>query len=44
MVSSMVGAMMLSRAVSDRALSDRILDVGRRAIGGAVARAGSGDD
>jgi TetR/AcrR family transcriptional repressor of nem operon len=44
MVSSMIGAMMLSRAVSDRALSDRILDVGRRAIGAAVARAGSGDD
>jgi TetR/AcrR family transcriptional repressor of nem operon len=44
MVSSMIGAMMLSRAVSDRALSDRILDVGRRAIGAAVARAGSDDD
>lgn len=42
MVASMVGAMMLSRAVSDRSLSDRILDVGRRAIGGAVERAGSG--
>jgi TetR/AcrR family transcriptional regulator, transcriptional repressor for nem operon len=40
MVASMVGAMMLARAVSDRALSDRILDVGRRAIGGAVAQAG----
>ena len=40
MLASMVGAMMLSRAVSDRALSDRILDVGRRAIGDAVARAG----
>jgi TetR/AcrR family transcriptional repressor of nem operon len=40
LVASMVGAMMLARAVSDRALSDRILDVGRRAIEGAVARAG----
>jgi TetR/AcrR family transcriptional repressor of nem operon len=40
LVASMVGAMMLARAVSDRALSDRILDVGRRAIGGAVAQAG----
>jgi TetR/AcrR family transcriptional repressor of nem operon len=44
MVASMVGAMMLSRAVSDRALSDRILDVGRRSIGGAVAQAGRGQD
>jgi TetR/AcrR family transcriptional regulator, transcriptional repressor for nem operon len=44
MVASMVGAMMLSRAVSDRALSDRILDVGRRAIGAAVSRAGQSDD
>ena len=44
MVASMVGAMMLSRAVSDRALSDRILDVGRRAIGGAVAQAGQPED
>lgn len=42
MVASMVGAMMLSRAVSDRALSERILDVGRRAIGGAVERAANG--
>jgi TetR/AcrR family transcriptional regulator, transcriptional repressor for nem operon len=40
LVASMVGSMMLSRAVSDRALSDRILDVGRRAIAGAVAQAG----
>ena len=40
MVASMVGAMMLARAVSDRAMSDRILDVGRRAIVGAVAQAG----
>jgi TetR/AcrR family transcriptional repressor of nem operon len=43
MVSSMVGAMMLARAVSDRALSDRILDVGRRSLRGAVALAGRGD-
>jgi TetR/AcrR family transcriptional regulator, transcriptional repressor for nem operon len=40
LVSAMVGAMMLSRAVSDRALSERILDVGRRALGGAVEWAG----
>jgi TetR/AcrR family transcriptional repressor of nem operon len=40
LVSSMVGAMMLSRAVSNRSLSDRILEVGRRAIGGAVEQAG----
>jgi TetR/AcrR family transcriptional repressor of nem operon len=40
MVASMVGAMMLARAVSDRALSDRILDVGRRAIGAAVEQTG----
>jgi TetR/AcrR family transcriptional repressor of nem operon len=40
MVASMVGAMMLSRAVSDPALSERILDVGRRAMGSAVGRAG----
>ena len=40
MVASMVGAMMLSRAVSDAALSERILDVGRRAMGGAVDRVG----
>ena len=40
MVASMVGAMMLSRAVSDAKLSQRILDVGRRAMGGAVERAG----
>lgn len=40
MVTSMVGAMMLSRAVSDAALSDRILAVGRRSLGGAVERAG----
>ena len=43
MVASMVGAMMLARAVSDRALSKRILDVGRRAIEGAVAQAGQAD-
>lgn len=40
MVASMVGAMMLARAVSDRALSDRILEVGRRAIAGAVETVG----
>jgi TetR/AcrR family transcriptional regulator, transcriptional repressor for nem operon len=40
MVASMVGAMMLSRAVSDATLSQRILDVGRRAMSGAVERAG----
>ena len=38
LLSAMVGAMMLARAVSDRKLSDRILDVGRRAFGGAVER------
>jgi TetR/AcrR family transcriptional repressor of nem operon len=36
LVSSMVGAMLLSRAVADRKLSDRILDVSRRTVGGAV--------
>lgn len=40
LVSSMVGAMVLARAVSSRTLSDRILDVGRRAMGGAVEWAG----
>lgn len=40
MVASMVGAMMLSRAVSDAKLSERILEVGRRAMGGAVDHAG----
>jgi TetR/AcrR family transcriptional repressor of nem operon len=40
MVASMVGAMMLSRAVSDPKVSQRILEVGRRAMGGAVERAG----
>ena len=40
MVSSMVGAMMLARAVSDPGLSDRLLDVGRRGIAGAVERVG----
>jgi TetR/AcrR family transcriptional regulator, transcriptional repressor for nem operon len=40
LVSSMVGAMMLSRAVSDRALSDRILAVGRSSLGAAVESAG----
>lgn len=40
LLASMVGAMMLSRAVSDRKLSDRILTVGRRAMGGAVEWAG----
>lgn len=36
MVSAMVGAMMLSRAVSDPALSDRLLAVARRALPAAV--------
>jgi TetR/AcrR family transcriptional repressor of nem operon len=40
LISSMVGAMLLARAVSDRALSNRILDVGKRSIGGAVEWAG----
>ena len=40
LVSSMVGAMMLSRAVADRALSDRILAVGRRSLDAAVESAG----
>jgi TetR/AcrR family transcriptional repressor of nem operon len=44
LVASMVGAMMLSRAVSDRKLSDRILAVGRRAMGGAVEWAARADD
>ena len=38
LLSAMVGAMMLARAVSDRRLSDRILNLGRRAFGGAVER------
>jgi TetR/AcrR family transcriptional repressor of nem operon len=44
LVSSMVGAMMLSRAVSSRRLSDRILEIGRRAMGGAVEWAGRAED
>ena len=40
MVSSMVGAMMLSRAVADPAVSERLLRVGRDGVGGAVERVG----
>ena len=40
MISGMVGAMMLARAVGDPTLSERLLDVGRRGIPGAVERVG----
>jgi TetR/AcrR family transcriptional repressor of nem operon len=40
LISGMIGAMMLARAVSDPELSDRFLDVGRRAVEGAVDRVG----
>lgn len=42
LMSGMIGAMMLARAVSDLELSDRFLEVGHRAVEGAVERVGGG--